>query len=68
MMTTNGLAPIDSLAPSRGYRVPIIPLLALLAANGVQWSVRRLRSRGRHHASSPALATSDAEAVPNSSA
>jgi 4-amino-4-deoxy-L-arabinose transferase-like glycosyltransferase len=50
------------------YRVPIIPLLALLAANGVQWSVRRLRSRGGHPASSPKFETRDTEAVPNLSA
>jgi hypothetical protein len=50
------------------YRVPIVPLLALLAANGVRWSVRRLRSRGRQLASSPAPTTRDAEAVPDSSA
>jgi hypothetical protein len=28
------------------YRIPVIPLLVLLAANGIRWSVRRLRSRG----------------------
>jgi 4-amino-4-deoxy-L-arabinose transferase-like glycosyltransferase len=50
------------------YRVPIIPLLALLAANGVQWSVRRLRSRGAHPASSAEFETRDSEAVPNLSA
>jgi 4-amino-4-deoxy-L-arabinose transferase-like glycosyltransferase len=47
------------------YRVPIIPLLALLAANGVLWSVRRLRSRGPHPASAPEFGTRDNEAVPN---
>jgi 4-amino-4-deoxy-L-arabinose transferase-like glycosyltransferase len=50
------------------YRVPIVPLLALLAANGVQWSVRRLRSRGAHPASSAEFETRDSEAVPNLSA
>jgi hypothetical protein len=50
------------------YRVPIIPLLALLAANGIQWSVRRLRSRGGHPASSAEFETRDSEAVPNLSA
>jgi 4-amino-4-deoxy-L-arabinose transferase-like glycosyltransferase len=51
------------------YRVPIIPLLALLAANGVQWSVRRLLgSRRRHPADSPELETRGTEAVPNLSA
>jgi 4-amino-4-deoxy-L-arabinose transferase-like glycosyltransferase len=50
------------------YRVPIIPLLALLAANGAQWSVRRLRNRGRQPASSPELGTREPEAVPNLSA
>jgi 4-amino-4-deoxy-L-arabinose transferase-like glycosyltransferase len=47
------------------YRVPIIPLLALLAANGVQWAVRRLRSRGGDPASSPQSETRDTAAVPN---
>jgi hypothetical protein len=50
------------------YRVPIVPLLALLAANGVQWSLRRLRSRGGHPTSSTEFETRDSEAVPNLSA
>jgi hypothetical protein len=32
------------------YRIPVIPLLALLATNGIRWSVRGLRSRRRHPA------------------
>jgi hypothetical protein len=47
------------------YRVPVIPMLALLAVNGVLWGVRRLRSRDRHPANAPEYGTQDSEAVPN---
>jgi hypothetical protein len=46
------------------YRVPVIPMLALLAVNGVLWGVRRLR-RDRHPANAPEYGTQDSEAVPN---
>jgi 4-amino-4-deoxy-L-arabinose transferase-like glycosyltransferase len=32
------------------YRIPVIPLLVLLAANGIRWSVLALSSRQRHPA------------------
>jgi len=70
VIATIGYVIVVSAGDAAGarYRVPIVPLLALLAANGVQWSVRRLRSRGRHPASSPEFGTRDAEAVPSPSA
>jgi hypothetical protein len=67
LIATIGYVIVISTGDAAGarYRVPVIPMLALLGVNGIQWSVRRLRSRGRHSATGRELETHDAEAVPN---
>lgn len=67
LIATIGYVIVVSTGDAAGarYRVPVIPMLALLAVNGVLWGVRRLRSRGWHPANAPAYGTQDSEAVPN---
>ena len=56
LLATVGYIIIVSTGDAAGarFRVPVIPMLALLAAHGIQWSVRRLGNRERGPATGPA--------------